>query len=105
MHQMHKYAQFERYAKLNWEPVQTLKRRSDVLSCSGASDESGGRILDPLQWIDRRLRKCCQDGVAVIHSSCHKADTRPDVTSAPRIRRMDLRRRRWKKQARTTVLI
>ena len=21
MHQMHKYAQFERYAKLNWEPV------------------------------------------------------------------------------------
>ena len=52
MHQMHKYAQFERYAKLNWEPVQTLKRRSDVLSCSGASDESGGRILDPLQWID-----------------------------------------------------
>ena len=52
MHQMHKYAQFERYAKLNWEPVQTLERRSDVLSCSGASDESGGCILDPLQWID-----------------------------------------------------
>ena len=26
MHQMHKYAQFERYAKLNWEPVQTPKR-------------------------------------------------------------------------------
>ena len=52
MHQMHKYAQFERYAKLNWEPVQTLKHRSDVLSCSGASDEFGGCILDPLQWID-----------------------------------------------------
>ena len=33
MHQMHKYAQFELYAKLNWEPVQTLKRKSDVLSC------------------------------------------------------------------------
>ena len=52
MHQMHKYAQFERYAKLNWEPVQTLKHRSDVLSCSGASDESGGCILDPLQIDD-----------------------------------------------------
>ena len=52
MHQMHKYAQFERYAKLNWEPVQTPKRWSDVLSCSSASDESGGCILDPLQWID-----------------------------------------------------
>ena len=24
MHQMYKYAQFERYAKLNWKPVQTL---------------------------------------------------------------------------------
>ena len=52
MHQMHKYAHFERYAKFNWEPVQTPERRSDVLSCSGASDESGGCILDPLQWID-----------------------------------------------------
>ena len=48
MHQMHKYAQFEGYAKLNWEPVQTLKHRSDVLWCSGASDESGGCILDPV---------------------------------------------------------
>ena len=46
MHQMHKYAQFERYAKLNWEPVQTPKRWSDVLSYSSASDESGGCILD-----------------------------------------------------------
>ena len=44
MHQMHKYAPFERYAKLNWEPVQTPKRWSDVLSCSSASDESGGCI-------------------------------------------------------------
>ena len=44
VHQM--YAQFERYAKLNWEQVQTLKRLSDVLSCSGASYESGGCILD-----------------------------------------------------------
>ena len=52
MHQMHKYAQFERYAKLDWEPVQTQKRWSDVFSCSGVSDESGGCILDPLQWID-----------------------------------------------------
>ena len=52
MHQMHKYAQFKRYAKLNWEPVQTPKRWSDMLSCSSASDESGGCILDPLQWID-----------------------------------------------------
>ena len=42
MHQMHKYAQHERYAKLNWEPVQTPKRRSDVLSNSGTSDESVG---------------------------------------------------------------
>ena len=33
MHQMHKYAQFERYAKRNWEPVQTPKRWSDVLRC------------------------------------------------------------------------
>ena len=52
MHQMHKYVQFERYAKLNWKPVQAPKRRSGVLLCSGASDESGGCILDPLQWID-----------------------------------------------------
>ena len=81
MHQMHEYTQFERYAKLDWEPVQTLKRRSDVISCSGASDESGGCILDPLQWIDGRLRKCCQNGVAVIHSGCHKSrhQTRRDI--------------------------
>ena len=52
MLQMHKYPQFERYAKLNWEPVQTPKRWRDVLSCSGASDESGGCILNPLQRID-----------------------------------------------------
>ena len=52
MHQMHKYAQFERYAKCNWVPVQTPERWSDVLSCSGASDESGGCILDPLPRID-----------------------------------------------------
>ena len=32
-----------------------------------------------------------------------KADTRPSVTSLPRMRRTDLRRRRWKKQLRTTV--
>ena len=44
MHQMHKYAQFERYAKLNWEPVQTSKRWSDVLSCSGAREESAWRL-------------------------------------------------------------
>ena len=73
MHQMHKYAQFERYAKCNWEPVQTPKRWSDVLSCSGASDESGGCILDPLQRIDWRPRKCCQNRVAVVHSGCHKS--------------------------------
>ena len=71
--QMHKYAQFERYAKLNWEPVHTPKRWSDVFSCSSASDESGGCILDPLQWIDWRLRKCCQNGVAVVHSGGHKS--------------------------------
>ena len=50
MRQMHKYAQFERYAKLNWEPVQTLKRRSDVLEfrCQFRGDSEGlwrpGRI-------------------------------------------------------------
>ena len=48
LHQMHKYAQFERYAELNWEPVQTPKRWSDVLSCSGASDESGGLHSGPV---------------------------------------------------------
>ena len=52
MHQMHKYAQFECYAKLIWEAVQTPKRMSDVLSSSGASDESGSCIHDPLQWIN-----------------------------------------------------
>ena len=81
MHQMDKYAQFKRYAKLDWEPVQTPKRWSDVLSCSSASDESGGCILDPLQRIDWRLSKCCQNGVAVVHSGCHKSrhQTRRDI--------------------------
>ena len=36
----------------NWEPVQTPKRRSDVLSCSGASDEPGGCILIQLINVD-----------------------------------------------------
>ena len=85
MHQMHKYAQFERYAKLNWEPVKTPKRRRDVLSCSGASDESGGCILDPLQWMDCRLRKCCQNGVVVIHSGCHKSRYQPDPQRVPKL--------------------
>ena len=51
---------------LTGSQVQTPKRWSDVLSCSSASDESGGCILDPLQRIDWRLRKCCQNGVAVL---------------------------------------
>ena len=61
--------------------MQTPKRRSDVPSCSGASDESGGCILDPLQWIDWRLRKCCQNEVAVVHSGFHKSrrQTRRDI--------------------------
>ena len=50
-----------------------MKRGSDVFSCSGAGDESGGCILNSLQWIDWRLRECCQNGVAVIHSGCHKS--------------------------------
>ena len=78
---MHKYAQFECYAKPDRKPVQTPKCRSDVFSCSDASNESGGRILDMLQWIDWRLRKCCQNRVAVIHSGCHKSryQTRRDI--------------------------
>ena len=36
MHQMHKYAQFECYAKPDRKPVQTPKCRSDVFSCSDA---------------------------------------------------------------------
>ena len=78
MHQMHKYG-FETLCETL--PVQTPKRWSDVLSCSSASDESGGCILDPLQRIDWRLRKCCQNGVAVVHSGCHKSrhQTRRDI--------------------------
>ena len=30
VHKMHKYAQFECYAKLNWKPVQTLKLSGPV---------------------------------------------------------------------------
>ena len=45
MHQMHEFAQFEYYAKFNWEPVQTMKRGSAVFSCSSAGNKSGGRVL------------------------------------------------------------
>ena len=81
MYKMHKYTQFESYPKPNWKPVQTPERRSDVFSCSGASNESGGRVLNTLQWINRRLRKCCQNRIAVIHSGCHKSryETRRNV--------------------------
>ena len=79
--QMHKYAQFECYAKINWEPVQTSQRRSDVFSCSDASNKSGGRVMGTLQWINWGLGACCQNGVAVIRSWCHKSryQTRRDI--------------------------
>ena len=93
VHQMHEYAQFENYAK-QLEASADSVAGSDVFSCSG--DESGSLILDTLQWIDWRLRECCRNGVAVIHSGCYKSryQTRRDIGTEDSTD--GLRRRRWK---------
>ena len=81
MHQMHEHAKFESNAKPDREPMQTPECRSDVIPSSDAGYESGGSILDTLQRIGCRLRKCCQNGVAVVHSGRYESrhQTRRDI--------------------------
>lgn len=64
---------FEIDSKFDREPVKLLKNRSNVVRSGDFTDNSGSRVLDQLELIERFMRETKKKRITVINTGGDKA--------------------------------
>lgn len=54
------------------EPVEVLKDRGDVVAGAGVSEETGGRVLDVLEFIEEFGGCAIKDAIAIVKAGCNE---------------------------------
>lgn len=60
--------QFKFYPLFDWEPVEVLEDRGDVISGAGMSEQTGSRVLDVLKFVENFGGYAVEDAIAVVES-------------------------------------
>ena len=56
----------------DWQPVEVVEDRSDMVRLSGLHDQTSGMVLDTLQTISDAFWGTCQKGVTIVESGQYK---------------------------------
>ena len=59
---------FKLYPVFDWEPVEILEDRGDVISVAGMGEQTSSRVLDVLEFSEYSGRCPIEDAVAVVES-------------------------------------